>query len=387
MMPWGLAAADAPSSERANFYARGTAPVDAFPFGISPYGAYNMAGNVGEWIRNPRGVGYAAVGGSWGDASYVWRSGEARPGLDASPNVGFRLVDVPGGEPSDQGSKPIIRPQSAAPLTPVDDATFEVLLTHYRYDPAELAPEILERLETPDWVRERITFNGVDGERALGYLYLPRQAEAPYQLIYWLPSGTVLRGRTVSEEIEAILTPQIKAGRAVFGVVPRGARERPWEAFNGDRSPGTVLARDIRVLHVTEYRIGLDYLETRPEIDMSKVAHVGFSWGAMLGSLVLDAIEPRIRTNVYMGGGIRPVPQLPEINEWNFVTRIKQPTLVLHGRFDEENPYDPWAGYLYDALEAPKRLELVESGHLPPVEIRNPIISSWLDEHLGPVRR
>lgn len=387
MMPWGLAAADAPSSERANFYARSTAPVDAFPFGISPYGAYNMAGNVSEWIRNARGVGYAAVGGSWGDASYVWKSGEARPGLNASPYVGFRLVYVPEGEPSDQGSKPIIRPQSAAPLTPVDDATFEVLLTHYRYDRAELAPEILERLETPDWVRERITFNGVDGERALGYLYLPRQAKAPYQLIYWLPSGTVLQGRTVSEEVEAILTPQIKAGRAVFAVVPRGAQERPWDVYSRDRSPGTVLARDMRILRVTEYRIGLDYLETRLEIDMSKVAHVGFSWGAMRGALVLDAIEPRIRTNVYIGGALRPLPWLPEINEWNFVTRIKQPTLMLHGRFDEDNPYDPWGSYLYDMLEAPKRLELVESGHLPPVEIRNPIISSWLDEHLGPVGR
>ena len=143
----------------------------------------------------------------------------------------------------------------------------------------------------------------------------------------------------------------------------------------------------MRILRVTEYRIGLDYLETRLEIDMSKVAHVGFSWGAMRGALVLDAIEPRIRTNVYIGGALRPLPWLPEINEWNFVTRIKQPTLMLHGRFDEDNPYDPWGSYLYDMLEAPKRLELVESGHLPPVEIRNPIISSWLDEHLGPVGR
>ena len=42
---------------------------------------------------------------------------------------------------------------------------------------------------------------------------------------------------------------------------------------------------------------------------------------------------------------------------------------------------------LTSCLSGPKRLELVDSGHLPPLELRNPIINSWLDETLGPVVR
>ena len=42
------------------------APVDAFPNDISPYGVLNMAGNVLEWTRTPRGDGFFITRG--GDA-------------------------------------------------------------------------------------------------------------------------------------------------------------------------------------------------------------------------------------------------------------------------------------------------------------------------------
>ena len=177
-----------------------------------------------------------------------------------------------------------------------------------------------------------------------------------------------------------------------MAVVPRGAIERPWPGhLNGLRGPlrGTVEARDESLLWVTEFRMGLDYLETRPEIDMSRIAHAGFSWGAVLRAIVFDAVEPRIRSVVYIGGGIwnYGISYLPEIDEWNFAPRVAKPVLMLTGRFDEEIPFEPWGRDLYELLPGPKRLELIESGHLPPVEIRNPLISEWLDETLGPVSR
>ena len=69
VMPWGLMNLDASSVRRANYFGRGTAPVDGYPFGISPFGAYNMAGNVGEWCLNERGAGYATPGGTWADGT------------------------------------------------------------------------------------------------------------------------------------------------------------------------------------------------------------------------------------------------------------------------------------------------------------------------------
>ena len=386
VMPWGLTSVNASVAARANYYGRGTEPVDAFGFGISPYGAYNMAGNVGEWIRNERGDGYAAMGGSWEDASYVFGSGEARPARAASSAVGFRLVSRAEVGDRDQGSGRIVRSETIDLIAPVDDATYQAFMSHYRYDKRDLNVEVIERLETPDWIREKVTFDGVE-DRVIAYLYLPKQAQPPFQVINWIVSRTVFVGRTAAEEVEAIMAPQIKGGRAVFAVVPRGAIERPWPEVLSVALEGTVVGRDMAILQVTEFRIGLDYLETRPEIDMSRVAHIGFSWGAVLRAIVFDAVEPRIRSIVYIGGGIWPTTQLPEVNVWNFVPRVTQPTLVLTGRYDEEQPYDPEARNLYELLPGPKRLELVDSGHLPPLELRNPIINGWLDETLGPVVR
>lgn len=314
------------------------------------------------------------------------------PAFSAANTVGFRLVSMSRENATDQGTAPIAPREMSIPVTPVDDATYAGFLSHYRYDKSDLEPEVVESVETPDWTREKITFNGITEDRVLAYLYLPRQGVRPYQCIFWIVSSTAFFGRTTPEEVEAILAPQIKAGRAVMAVVPRGAIERPWPGhLNGLRGPlhGTVEARDESLLWVTEFRMGLDYLETRPEIDMSRIAHAGFSWGAVLRAIVFDAVEPRIRSVVYIGGGIWNYGNspLPEIDEWNFAPRVAKPVLMLTGRFDEEIPFEPWGRDLYELLPGPKRLELIESGHLPPVEIRNPLISEWLDETLGPVSR
>ncbi len=60
----------------------------------------------------------------------------------------------------------------------------------------------------------------------------------------------------------------------------------------------------------------------------------------------------------------------------------------MTGQYDEEIPYDPYGRNLYELLPGPtRRLELTPSGHLPPLEMRNPSINDWLDETLGPVVR
>jgi len=43
----------------------------------------------------------------------------------------------------------------------------------------------------------------------------------------------------------------------------------------------------------------IDYLETRPGVDRSRVAYEGVSWGANLGA-ILPAVEDRIRVCVLL---------------------------------------------------------------------------------------
>jgi len=91
--PWGddLLTID----DRSNFGGSTTASVGSFPFGASPAGAHDMAGNAREWLaRGPTPSRYAVVGGSWQTPTYMFDS----PNIESfgpwyqSEEVGFRLV-------------------------------------------------------------------------------------------------------------------------------------------------------------------------------------------------------------------------------------------------------------------------------------------------------
>ena len=92
--PWGD---DVNTAEtRANFGLIGTSPVGTRPAGMSPFGCYDMAGNVREWLRDAI-TGTArrhVVGGSWQDPAYMFEPAHAElfdPAF-ASESIGFRLV-------------------------------------------------------------------------------------------------------------------------------------------------------------------------------------------------------------------------------------------------------------------------------------------------------
>ena len=142
------------------------------------------------------------------------------------------------------------------------------------------------------------------------------------------------------------------------------------------------------VRHATELRLGVDYLLTRPEIDSTRLAYYGFSWGA--GSrLVFAGVDDRWRAIVLVGAGIdeRVQPTLPEAANFNFAAHLQQPKLMVNGRQDEEHPWAIRAKPLWDLLPEPKELLLLDgAGHHPPLEMRAQPINAFLDRVLGPVK-
>ena len=77
----------------------------------------------------------------------------------------------------------------------------------------------------------------------------------------------------------------------------------------------------------------IDYAETRPDLDHEKLAYYGYSWGSGLGAIIL-AVEPRIRVGGVALGGLDFVRPFPEVDTVNFLPRVKQPVLMLNGRYD-----------------------------------------------------
>jgi serine/threonine protein kinase/formylglycine-generating enzyme required for sulfatase activity len=93
-LPWGR---DGSTIEaRANFSLTGTTEAGAHPLGVSPTGAHDMAGNVGEWLADGPFAGNRRMvaGGSWRDPTYLFERGNTilvEAGA-ASDIVGFRIV-------------------------------------------------------------------------------------------------------------------------------------------------------------------------------------------------------------------------------------------------------------------------------------------------------
>jgi eukaryotic-like serine/threonine-protein kinase len=387
-MPWGFLGPRGMGAARANFSSDGPAPVDAFPFGISPYGAYGMAGNAKEWLSNPTETGRAVTGGSWADPMYVFSEVGSLDPMSHAPTLGFRCArhaDATRTARSDQGGGPVRVAIRTPEYEPVGDDAFPLLLAHYAYDLRPSNAEVVDRVEGPGWTRERILFDGVGETRVIAYLYLPHSGRGPFQTMVFVPSAASFFGTRVTDSAEWLLAPLIRAGRALFVVVMEGMTEREWPAGFAPPAPNSVGFRDQMVRHATELRLGLDYLETRGEIDMSSVAYIGLSWGA--GSrLLFAALDDRFRAVAFIGGGIdeRMQPTLPEASNINFAPRIQAPKLLLNGLQDEEHPWLTRALPLWNLLAEPKELVLVdEAGHVPPLESRVPALRDWMDRVLG----
>jgi serine/threonine protein kinase/formylglycine-generating enzyme required for sulfatase activity len=385
VMPWGLINPKEQLGQRANILGSGTAPVASLEFGMSPYGCYQMAGNVAEWLLNPQADGFTIAGGSWKDPPYLFSYFGAVPAFNSVNTLGFRCVLNSANATGDQGAAPL-NPAEAIPVyKPVNDSQFQAMLRHYQYDKTPLDPQVVEVKETDLWRREKISFAGAGSDRAFAYLYLPKNASRPLQVIHYYPSSGVDIGLTVPDEVEGHVAPYIKAGRAVFAVVLKGYTERPQPPNSPPMTRDSVRLREAVVNKVIDSRRGLDYLATRSEIDPGKIAFFGVSMNQTRMSLI--GVETRYAAIILMGCGYPYSGLIPETDAVNFLPRAKPPKLWIHGRYDEIIPLKTAAEPLYKLLSEPKRMSLHDGGHIPQLEVSVPLINGWLDETLGPVKR
>ncbi len=384
-MPWGLIRQGETTDFRANFGAKQTIPVQNFEFGMSPFGAFNMAGNVSEWVLNRNVDNYVTSGGAWNDLPYAFGFLGEYPGFYSSDKLGFRCVKTVNNAKDNQGSQDL--PSVEVPeykISSEDD--YKIWLTHYQYDKKPLNAKVIETTQTESWTREKITFTGENDEKAIAYFYLPKNYENPLQVIHYLPPGDVVIGvRSLPDSVEMFLTPILKSGRAVFTVVLKGYNERPYPKTYEPPKRETVEFRKQAVNWMTDLRRGLDYLETRKEIDFKSLSFVGISNGANLGILTLG-VEKRYNSAILVGGGLNKkwLSWIPEANFINFAPHSKLPKLIINGRYDEANPLKTNAEPLYKTLSEPKELVIYDGGHIPTIEFFSKTVNSWLDKQIAP---
>lgn len=377
-----------------NFEDKGPAPVGKHQ-GISSYGAYDMAGNVREWCLNKSENHRFILGGGWNDQTYMYNDAYTQPPFDRSITNGFRCMKhLKTEEKLVALESPIYFPKRDYwTEESVSDDVFEIYLGMYEYDKTELNAEIeSEDDSSENWVREKITFNAAyGGERVIAYLYLPKKkGNPPFQTIVYFPGSSSIHQRLFENMSVRNLRNFdfiVKEGRAVMYPIYKGTYERG-DGLDSDYEDETTFYRDHVIMWVKDYSRSIDYLETRKDIDANKLAYYGDSWGGFMGSII-PAVENRLKASVLQVAGFGFRKALPEVDQINFITRVKIPVLMLNGKYDHSFPVETSQRPFFKLLgtrSEDKRQIIYEAGHFVPRDQQIKETLDWLDRYLGPVK-
>jgi serine/threonine protein kinase/predicted esterase len=373
---------------QSNFSARGPWRVGNSP-NVGPFGTYDMSGNVREWSFNTvEKERRFILGGAWRTQTYQAFDPEALSPFDRSELNGFRCVRNSEPLPANATAPLAGYARDFAKAKPVSDEVFQAYQTMYSYDrnPLNAASEgIVEN--TADWTKEKITIDaGYGNERLPVFLFLPKNVHAPFQTVLFYPSARVNDGASSQNLGDLQFVDYIiQSGRALLYPIYKGTYERV-----GDRlAPGAYGDLDLVIQESKEVRRSVDYLETRADIDKSKIAYLGVSQGTADG-VIFTALEPRLKTIVFLDGGFFLNENLPPRDQVNFAPRIKKPVLMVNGRYDFTFSVDRAQNPLFRMLgtpEADKRHVLFDTPHDVSQEKAGLAreVLAWLDKYLGRV--
>jgi eukaryotic-like serine/threonine-protein kinase len=369
------------------------APVGAYKGGVGPFGTYDTAGNVREWVLNTVDDNlHFILGGSWKSPQYMYESPEALPPFDRSDTNGFRCVlnSAPMPEETVKPVKSIGRDFSN--FKPASDDVFHAYQLLYAYPNTPLRTTtdgVIQ--ETADWREEKVTFDtGYRGQRMSAYLFLPKNVHPPYQTVLFFPSARVMfipdnkSGRNLGDT--QFFDYIVQSGRAVMYPIYEDTYERRVKYSLPSGAQQLELTTD----WYKDAARSLDYLATRPDIDSNKLAYLGVSMGSAQGVITSSLMQNRIKTAILLDGGFFLETPPAGGDQADFAPRMKRPVLMVNGRYDFTFPVEKAQNPLFAMLgtsEEDKRHLILETPH-DVTEQRTQLtkaVLDWLDHYLGRV--
>ena len=359
--------------------------------GITRGGTTDMAGNVKEWCLNAAGPERYILGGAWNEPVYMFNDVDAYSPFDRDKTYGFRCIKLDRPEELPAALTGVIEfpSRDLRNVRPVSQSVVEAwsrLL--YSFDHGNLSAKV-EAVDDspPDWRMEKVSYAAAyGGERIPAYLFLPKNAAPPYQVVLGFPGANAIYQRSIGDVIDeiSVFSFIMRSGRALLYPVYKSTFERG-DGLKSDISDVSAGWRDHMIMWSKDVGRSVDYLESRPDMARDKIGYMGVSWGGELAPLFL-AVERRISLAVLLVAGFNRQPALPEADPVNFAPRVKVPVLMLNGRFDFFYPTATSQEPMFKLLGTPaehKRHVLYDSSHRIP---RNEMIKEvvdWMEKYWG----
>lgn len=239
---------------------------------------------------------------------------------------------------------------------------------------------------SPEWRRETVSYAAAyGGERIPAYLFLPKNAKPPYQVVVVFSGSNVMSERSSASTSDYQRYYFItRSGRAFLYPIYKSTFERN-DSFTTPTLNMSTTYRDHVIMWAKDVGRSVDYLERRPDVAKDKIGFIGFSWGAELAPLFL-ALEPRFSLGLICLGGFSVQSSLPEADPVNFAPRVRVPVLMLNGRFDFLNPtatsQEPMFNLLGTSADRKDRIVYESSHGIPRNEMIKEVVN-WMEKYWG----
>jgi dienelactone hydrolase len=284
-------------------------------------------------------------------------------------------------------------------LPTVGAEAYSILVQFYEYDrDVPLDARVLERDENEAYLREKIVFRGLRHSRVPGYLTIPALDSPPYPCIlmahgmggskedWWEPGSD---NASLTQEL-------LSAGFAVLALDAPYHGERTfdidYESIYSYIRPN--IYRELIIQWAVEYRLAIDYLTNRPEVDSARIGILGYSLAGVM-AFSLTGVDARIKAAVI--GSTSPISRhyinligwdetalvrMAPIAPQTFAPAIKStPFLMLNGKTDRFGTLEGVQA-LYELVGSPtKELVIFDSGHALPADHR-PKVVEWFRQYL-----
>ncbi len=265
---------------------------------------------------------------------------------------------------------------------------------YYNYDhdlPLKDSVTLLQ--DSTDYKLSYVTFTSIHNQRVTALLSVPKASAGPYPVIILMHG---LGDRKTVDYIESGNDYFLKSGYAVLRLDIANHGDRKIDDYNFSFTDGyRYWTRDIIIQTVFDLRRAVDFIETRKELDTSRIGYFGISLGGIIGT-VFCGVERRVKVPVIAlaGGGMHLMfgmdalsddtkDYLSMIEPNNFVEKITpRPLLMINAENDDIVP-PMMSKLMFKVADEPKEIIWYPSKHHDiPIDKVYPDGVSWFKKYL-----
>ena len=276
---------------------------------------------------------------------------------------------------------------------PVDDQTFKTFQDFFAYD--RTLPFKMQSIgvEESEGIRsEHLSFQSTPGEQVFANLYRSAGADnKKIPALIFLHGGTP-QGKDAAHYINLAET-FVRAGWAVLAIDMKYFGERSTElltTFTENEKHDKLynnppLFLDWTIQTVKDVQRSFDFLVDQAGVNSKRIGLVGFSRGAVIGSIT-GGIEHRLAATVLLYGGhfdALETGHLPAACPANYIGRISpRPLLMVNATQDTDLIRETSVLPLYALAKSPKKIVWTEGGHGVLTDEARSQILQWLQENI-----